>query len=563
MTRRHTIAWIRWLPLMVLPLVAGCRSSDLTVPFSPTRHAAEIVRANAPVLPPGPALTWANVNSCESSRPEESRSGTIKSWVRARETVDIAYGPKDSTLVTRGLIGFSRGTKRATEVLRCVVRDGSAMRAYFSALAAARSTRATAGDVSAMDGFSGDIWCSWNDEFGFSMTCNGELCEWTQWAQIRTPGKTMPSAGGASANSSSGGYYSCGGNSCEIYQLQGGGYAYDCPDDGDPGSGGGGGGAPQPATLTCPQAHTFGAAGACSLVVPGLNVADDTVFWELSTNSVGQPLVVVDSLQNSLSWSGILVIGGQVTARYRDTSGATATLSTTLSVTPRQLTGANDHSSIPGAPGEIDSCFDPGYVQYGLTASVACTNPTSAQWLFTPMWGSLFSSGGASMTQVLSGPNKNLWYVSAVSARMDLREQLHPRLRFDAPGVQPNSALSAACGSNANINIQQANACTPGTTGVVFSAMYGHVWAHEQQHGTRALAAAATPQGDFKAKVSNLVRADSSQLKTAADVVMYWDANAFIFAYSEAYHATAPWVNNITIWDRRPGWQQVPINYQR
>jgi len=466
-------------------------------------------------------------------------------------------------LVTRGLIGFSRGTKRATEVLRCVVRDGSATRAYFSALAG-RSTRATAGDVSALDGFSGYIWCSWNDEFGFSMTCNGELCEWTPWAQVRTIGKTGTHPGGATASSSSGGQYSCGGNGCAIYQLQGGGYAYDCPDNGDPGSGSGGGGAPpQPATLTCPQGHAFGAPGSCSLVVPGLNVADDTVFWELSANSVGQPLLVKDSVQNSLTWSGILVIGGQVTARYRDSSGSVATLSTTLSVNPRQWTGANDHTSTPGAPGEIDSCFDPGYVQYGLTASAACTNPTSAQWLFTPDFGSLFSSGGASMAQVSSGPNRKLWYVSAVSAKMDLREQLHPRLRFDAPGVQPNAALASACGSNANINIQQANACTPGTTGAVFSAMYGHVWLHEQQHGTRALAAAATPQGDFKAMLSNLVRADSSQLRTSADIVMYWDANAHIFAYSDAYHTTAPWVNNITIWDRRPGWQQVTFNYQR
>lgn len=244
--------------------------------------------------------------------------------------------------------------------------------------------------------------------------------------------------------------------------------------------------------------------------------------WSFTTDSglyVGGPYNVAD-------WSGPMISSGTVRVNWFDesTNGPGLTLEQPITVQRRNWTWVSQVGGRRGNLGEIDTCFDTTFAVLGLTASNDCTSAT-AHILYTPS--SIANGAGYVAAQVPTalnaGPNRGLWYVSSVSATMDLRTQRTRKFRSDGDtvtlaGTDPvSTTVRNACqGAFGNTNGRNHVAVNTVCVDIpAFAADTVCTWAHEAAHLDSATVAAKLPINDVHKVFEARVRPTPAQLQTA------------------------------------------------
>ncbi len=221
-----------------------------------------------------------------------------------------------------------------------------------------------------------------------------------------------------------------------------------------------------------------------------------------------------------------MVASGTATIYFIDQNNEQQSLSDHIDVPRRTMTwvpyvgGATGQPGQGGSPAEIDVCFQLDFD--GLTASKECTSPFDAQQFFIPRVAELDTAKGFSAGRITgSGPNGGLWFVNQMTAKMDLRTQIHARWRN--PGAPwtleyaPTSFRNAcnASGVYISASVYQANAvCTSNLPN--FNSAVSCLWSHESLHMSKGVAEAKSAANDVYALWEPLVRGSLGDLTTAA-----------------------------------------------
>lgn len=273
-------------------------------------------------------------------------------------------------------------------------------------------------------------------------------------------------------------------------------------------------------TLVCsPTTVVHGETVTCSFANGTPNSSPSWSFLASSGQWVNGPY-------NVTTWSGPMVISGQVRVNWFDEStfGPGQTLTDSITVQRRSWSWVSQVGGRRGNLGEIDTCFDTAFAALGLTASKDCTS-TTATILYTPS--SIANGTGYVAAQIPTalnaGPNRGLWYVSSVSATMDLRTQRTRKFRSDGDtvtlaGADPvSTTVRNACqGAFGNTNGRNHLAVNTACLDIAaFAADTLCTWAHETVHLDSATVAAKLPINDVHKVFEARVRQSPEQLQTA------------------------------------------------
>lgn len=424
-------------------------------------------------------------------------TGAFKSWsAGTREQASVTYSRPDSTLARYRTLAFSRQTKRATQVVDCVLREGNDAVRYLARWANRNAAGAIADpdDLSAL-GWTGDQWCLYHFD-GDYITCGTTTC-WPNAASAKSKGRRT--WGVANAYETNGSSYDCN-NGCDIFFENS--WFYDCGGSGGDLSGVGTSGDPPPtATLSCSPTNQFNATATCVLAITGYAAADDPVTWTFTAGDI----TVVDTL-TSLTWSGPVVVGGTVKAEIV-ANGQSYSPTAALAVTRRSgWTWSSQIGGRQGTAGEIDACVDASGA-LGLTAGESCTS-VYVGGLFSPVV--VAQDSGYTSEQVAgSGPNGGLWFVDSSSTTMQIRTQVSRLFRSDGPTapLAGDSAIVAAClsayGNLSARSIYAVNTQCHSHAGL--TNFLAFAWAHEGRHMQANLAAARLTANDLRHEMESLV----------------------------------------------------------
>jgi len=215
-----------------------------------------------------------------------------------------------------------------------------------------------------------------------------------------------------------------------------------------------------------------------------------------------------------------MVASGTATISYTDQSGTPQSLSSSINVPRRALSWASAVSGSTGQPGEIDLCIQENWD--GLTASKFCTSSADVEQYFNPRVAQLSSGNGLSVAPVGStGPNATLYYISQMTASMQLRTQISPRYRTGgtqyslAFAPSPLTSACAAASVYGSASVYQANAvCTSNL--VNFNNLASCIWSHEARHMTAGVGTAQYSPNDVYAAWEPLVRTSATALLDVA-----------------------------------------------
>ena len=521
--------------LCAISVLAACSFERPLSPSVGNMSASTSVEHSAvlssPRLPYSLALAEENVSKCDMRSGKYTMVGTFKGWTSSPSRVAVSYAANDTLLRRFSLIGFSRTTKRSTDFVDCVMREGTAARKFIREWPRARNSGGPSPAQSPSSPFDGNvIWCTVEDELGYELSCNGNTCSYGEWASVRGNSKRSSQVSVSTSSVTGVPGWGCG-NGCTVYFLLSGNFAFECPNNEDLGDPNGGGGY-LPSDFTCtPVGPAFYATVTCTLVISGHAVADDTVAWRFEGSGEASGLVVHDTT-STFSWTGRVVASGKVFVSVTF-DGLLYEKDATISVSARSgWSWSNRVSGALASPGEIDRCFTPS--QDGLTASVACRDPSDSQWLFSPREAELDINNGVTVSKVEdNGPNSGLWYITSASAGMDLRGQIPIRWRADG---QPYTASFQGCASTA-LRVSEANHCFSTSPNVrpyssAFDSVLAIVWGHEGRHISLALAAARSPLGDFDRLLSTVVGQDSMNVVFLARA-RFFDAHTHVFEASD------------------------------
>jgi len=226
--------------------------------------------------------------------------------------------------------------------------------------------------------------------------------------------------------------------------------------------------------------------------------------------------ITITGPASTASWAGSMVASGTATVSFTDQYGEPQSLSSYINVPRRTMSWASAVQGATGQPGEIDVCIQENWD--GLTASKFCTSSSDAEQYFNPRVASLSSGNGLTVAQVgTSGPNAGLYYISQMTASMQLRTQISPRYRV--VGTQYSlafapSALTTACAAASvygAASVYQANAiCTNNLP--AFNNLVSCIWSHEARHMSAGVGTAQYGPNDVYVRWEPLVRSNATSL---------------------------------------------------
>ncbi|MBY0491046.1 MAG: hypothetical protein K2R93_14480 [Gemmatimonadaceae bacterium] len=443
----------------------------------------------------------ANQNVCETQRFDP----TARKWTAEREAVEASVS-KQIEFAPYSAFALSRSTRRSVAVTNCILRTAASSRAFIrnwrGAQARSNGRRST---------FSGDeIWCTADYGNADRIECNGVTCFWGGYATSRSALRSQ----GASLIGSS---WECG-NGCQVFAVEGG-LGFSCQDNQDFPTNSGGTALPNDFECT-PAQVPWGGNITCKLTISGHAVGDDTVYWKFEaadTISGMQSNVVVEDTTNALTWSGPMVKSGRVSVQVRVNGVQYAK---NASVTVDRRPGWSWSAALgwqPGAPGDIDGCFDPegpNRITAGLTASASCAQTVNADILI-PISSRYRRGSGYTLDQVVGGgPNRGLWYVSSFAVGADLRTQLHKKFRADGPTYSLSQVdfgfyVNPCAGSQPSRTHESMNACYS-TESAEYNRFTSVIWAHEASHANLIVNMGRTTSFDLQRLTERVVANESN-----------------------------------------------------
>lgn len=295
-------------------------------------------------------------------------------------------------------------------------------------------------------------------------------------------------------------------------------------------------GTPAPPSMSCTQPSAF--LGSATCTAAGI-APTGSPSWSFETIDG----VYVSGPSSTLSWSGPMVASGTATISFTDQNGQPQSLSSSINVPRRALSWASAVTGSTGQPGEIDVCIQENWD--GLTASKFCTSSADAEQYFNPRVAQLSSGNGLSVASVGStGPNATLYYISQMTASMQLRTQISPRYRTGgtqyslAFAPSPLTSACAAASVYGSASVYQANAvCTSNL--VNFNNLVSCIWAHEARHMTAGLGTARYGPNDVYARWEPLAAPNATSLVAAAKEE-YDTVHELVFGSMEVAHNAGP-----------------------
>lgn len=284
-------------------------------------------------------------------------------------------------------------------------------------------------------------------------------------------------------------------------------------------------------------------------------------FWHFEADG---PCCIVLGPGATAQWTGDMVVSGDVVASWVDfDTGLPHQLRKTITVQRRNWSWVTSVGGQAGAPGEIDTCFDPAnWFQFGLTARTDCTSTNDAAILFSPV--NLSNGTGYVAASIPAGtgngPNQGLWYVASVSADIHLRTQQTRKMRADGDTVTlagtgsvttlVRNGCVAALGNALGRNHRTVNTtCVPTPDFATHSTC---TWAHEARHLDSALVSAKRPLNDVH-KLFEPVVMDSAYLLDDELFALYNDAHTNVNNSASNAHGSMTWVTFTYYWNKVDG----------
>lgn len=269
--------------------------------------------------------------------------------------------------------------------------------------------------------------------------------------------------------------------------------------------------------LTCTPVVERGQQVTCAL---SLSENVTITGWDFTPSAGGLP--PVQDTSTSPEWKGVAAVGG--VARVHVTDGTTQqTFESSFAVTDRTSPWAAMQTYRQG-PEQLVPDVEP---QLNVTLGRNCPEVLLCVPTLRVQPDPRTSGAGYTSARILSGPNKEYWYVVAQTWNMKRIGNVNPAILPGSPRTHPlrkkvKKACRQALGFGPNVAVfanfyEYNDKCA----NISMSVFVDAVWGHEgfgynggQGHESLARTAAAEPQNDPYTAIEALVYADSASLES-------------------------------------------------
>lgn len=302
--------------------------------------------------------------------------------------------------------------------------------------------------------------------------------------------------------------------------------------------------------LTCTPAPMRGTDVTCQVLGDGVAVKG----WHF-TNGI----LSASDTSTARTWKGTAVVDGDVSVEV-DVNGTTDTLYTSFVVAPRSWSWGPAQWSFTQGTGlpcfsqrpVVGTPINWGWNRRKGDCGVGRISPDVTKT----------QTDGYTVAMVPDGPNRGIWYLTAVSYRMDTESQMN--LELTSAGTRyllTNSTQARKCrtalglknGADVYVNFQMYNELCEKQ---LLTGLYNGIWAHEGMgtgtanngHEAQTRLAASDPANNLYKLVENVSAATEGDLRRGVTAIV-WDVDQRLSAQSASHtYVKDNWCGSVWMW---------------